>query len=294
MKRIGALSLVFALAAVVIAARAQTAKDLVLTTADGPRHAIVYAADSGPGPTVIVLHGHLGSGAQTARSTGFVDAARKRGFAVVFPDGLKRQWNDGRRGGETDGPDDVAFLRALAERLITDGVAQRGRIYFAGISNGGMMTFTMACEAPDLVAGVGTVIASLPAGLPHCAPRPMPVVMFNGTSDPMVPFAGGEVGLRGGRGEVWGAERTAALFAKVDGCGVSQSAPLPHRNATETTTVDRIAWTACRPGTEVALYRVNGGGHAYYGRPPLAFGLLGATNHDVDPADIILAAFAGR
>jgi polyhydroxybutyrate depolymerase len=289
MKRLGILSLALALAAT--AASAEAARDLTISTADGPRHAIVYPGGAGPHPTVIVLHGHLGWGAQTARSTGFVEAASRHGFAAIFPDGLKRQWNDGRRGGETGGPDDVAFLRALATRLIADGIAQRGRIYFAGISNGGMMSFTMVCEAPDLVAGVGTVIANMPEGLPRCAPRPMPVVMFNGTADPMVPYAGGQVGLRGGRGEVWGTERTAALFAKVDGCGPTRSSRLPHQGL-DTTTVDKIVWSGCRPGTAVTLYRVNGGGHAYYSRPPLMFGLLGQTNHDVDPAEIILTAFA--
>jgi polyhydroxybutyrate depolymerase len=290
-RQILALCLAALLVTATTASRAQVARDLTIPTADGARHAIVYAAWPGARPTVIVLHGHFGWAAQTARSTGFIEAARRHGFAAVFPDGLKRQWIDGRRGGPS-GPDDVAFLRALAERLIADGVARRGRIYFAGISNGGIMSFTMACEAPDLVAGVGTVIANMPDGLARCAPRPIPVVMFNGTADPMVPYAGGGVGLRGARGEVWGTERTADLFARIDGCGPRRATRLPHREIDETT-VDRIAWTGCRPGVSVTLYRVNGGGHAYYSRPPLMFGFLGATNHDVDPAEIILSTFGG-
>jgi polyhydroxybutyrate depolymerase len=274
------------------AAAAQGERDITLQTADGPRHAVVYAPGPGPHPTVIVLHGALGTAAEAARDTGFVEAARARGFTAVFADGLHRQWRDGRAGGPSGGPDDVAFLRALVGRLIADGTARGGRMYIAGISNGGMMSFTMACKAGDLFAGVGTVIANMPAGLDRCDLKPEPLVMINGVADPMVPYAGGQVGLRGGRGEVLGAERTATMFARVNGCGPARTEPLPHRELSDRTSVERISWTGCARGAPVTLYRVQGGGHAYPGRPPLAFGLLGASNRDLAPADIIMNAFA--
>ena len=99
----------------------------------------------GPRPTVIVLHGALGSGAGTARTAGFAEAAARRNFTAVFPDGLDRQWNDGRMDGH-NGPDDIGFIRALVRRLVADGVADPHRVYLAGISNGGMMSFALACK----------------------------------------------------------------------------------------------------------------------------------------------------
>ena len=193
-------------------------RDVTIDTRDGPRHALVIPIGPAPHPTVIVLHGALGSGAGTARTTGFAEAAARRGFAAVFPDGLDRQWNDGRLGA-AGGPDDVGFIRALVRRLVSDRIADPGRIYLAGISNGGMMSFALACKAPELFAGIGTVIANMPEGIEPCAAKPMPVIMINGTGDPMVPYRGGEVGLRGGRGRVWSVEKTAAFFAHRDGCG---------------------------------------------------------------------------
>ncbi|WP_315739463.1 MULTISPECIES: alpha/beta hydrolase family esterase [unclassified Bradyrhizobium] len=262
-------------------------RGITIDTSDGPRHAMVMTTGKTPQPTVIVLHGALGSGAGAARTTGFAEAARAHGFAAVFPDGLDRQWNDGRSGG----PDDVGFIRALVRHLVADGTAAPRRIYLAGISNGGMMSFTLACKAPELFAGIGTVIANMPDGTAPCAARPVPVVMINGTADPMVPYRGGEVGLRGGRGRVWSAEKTAEFFARRDGCGVRQAAALPHRDLASDTSVTQLSWRDCQVIGGVSLYRVEGGGHALPGRRPLAPRLLGPSNFDIDAAEVILRAF---
>jgi polyhydroxybutyrate depolymerase len=273
------------------AALAQSRNDLVIATANGPRHALMLPAGRGPHPTVIVLHGALGSGTGTAFTTGFSEAAARRGFTAVFPDGINRLWHDGRAGGP-DGPDDVGFIRELVHRLVSDGVADQRRIYLAGISNGGMMSFTLVCKAGELFAGVGTVIANMPEGIGSCAPRPMPVVMINGTADPMVPYDGGGVGLGGGRGDVWSAERTAKFFAARDGCDQPTTEALANRDQVGGTAVTRIDWRNCRPGTSVTLYRVEGGGHALPGRRSLFPRILGASNQDIVSAEVILDAFA--
>jgi polyhydroxybutyrate depolymerase len=278
------------LVAPALRASAKAGGEMTIDTADGPRHALVIPAGNGPRPTVIVLHGALGTGAGTARTTGFAEAAAKRGFTAVFPDGLGRQWNDGRAGGP-GGPDDIGFIRALVKRLVAQGDADPQRIYLAGISNGGMMSFALACKAGSLFAGIGTVIANMPAGIEPCAARPMPVVMINGTADPMVPYAGGGVGLGGGRGEVWSVERTANLFARLDRCGGQIERPLPDRDPSDGTSVTRVAWDGCSPGTSVTLYRVEGGGHSLPGRPSLAPRLLGLTNFDISGPAVILDAF---
>jgi polyhydroxybutyrate depolymerase len=269
---------------------AQSPSNVVIPTPTGPRTALVLETGRGPHPTVIVLHGALGSGAGTAWTTGFSEAAARRGFTAVFPDGINRQWHDGRAGGP-DGPDDVSYIRELVHRLVANGVADQRRIYLAGISNGGMMSFTLVCKAGELFAGVGTVIANMPAGIEPCAPKPMPVIMINGTADPMVPFAGGEVGLGGGRGRVWSVEHTASFFAKRDGCGQPIAQALTHRDQDDGTAVTRIDWSNCDPGSSVTLYRVEGGGHALPGRRSLLPRILGPSNQDIVCADVILDAF---
>ncbi|MGL1673519.1 hypothetical protein ACSTHP_00385, partial [Vibrio parahaemolyticus] len=91
----------------------------------------VLTPGMGRHPTVIVLHGKGGSGAEIAADSGFAEAAAAEGFAAVFPDGLHQAWNDGRFPAGT-APDDVGFLASLVARLLADGTATKGRVYLAG------------------------------------------------------------------------------------------------------------------------------------------------------------------
>ena len=272
-------------------AQAQKASDLVIETGNGVRHALMVPGGKGPRPTVIVLHGTFGSGAGAAAATGFAEAATRHGFTAVFPDGLARQWHAGKTA-EPNSPDDIAFMHALVALLIADRAADPHRIYLAGISNGGMMSFALACKEADLYAGIGTIIANMPADIEPCRPKPIPVVMVNGTADPVIPFAGGEIGRTSGRGKVWSVDQTVALFARVDGCRSSKSAALPHRSGAEDTHVTRIDWSNCQAGTSVTLFRVEGGGHAQPGRHARAAHALGPGNQDFIAADAIMDVFA--
>ena len=178
------------------------------------RRAVVLPAPQRAAPTVIVLHGAATTANLTASWSGFAEAAAGHGFAAVFPQGMFTVWNDGRRDGIAKA-DDVGFLRALVGRLIERGVADPRRIYLAGISNGGMMTLRMLCEHPELFAGAGTVVASMPAaGRRHLPARQADAgrhVQRHRRSGGALP--GRQVGLTGNYGEVWSAERTAAFLA---------------------------------------------------------------------------------
>jgi polyhydroxybutyrate depolymerase len=245
-----------------------------------------------PAPTVIVLHGAGLTASWTAARSGFAEAAAARGFAAVFPDGLGRQWNDGREGSSVD---DAGFLRQLVRELVGRGVAQSDRIYMAGISNGGMMTFRMLCETPRLLAGAATVIANMPEpmGATCRIGKPVPLVMLNGTADPLVPYGGGGVGFLGLRGTVWSSERTAAFVAHNNGCRRRSTTQLPQRGPTDATSVKRIDWSDCSSGAGVKLYRVEGGGHQLFGRTNFLPFVFGRGTQQVSAPDIIVAAFAG-
>src|SRR5258707_4185384 len=131
-----------------------------------------------------------------------------------------------------------------------------------------MRTFGMLCKAWELSGGAGTITATMPAGIGEdCHPKkPLPLVMFNGTADPLVPYGGGAVGFAGRRGNVWSAERTAAFMARVNGCGGPVTEPLAGSPA-DTTKVVRLDWPGCSSGQPVTLYRIEGGGHQLFGRP---------------------------
>jgi polyhydroxybutyrate depolymerase len=271
-------------------ARARAADDLQVATRDGVRHALVLPAARGPAPAVLVLHGATLTAQWTATSSGFAQAAAAKGFAAVFPDGLGRQWNDGREG---EGADDVGFLRQLVGELIERRIALAQRIYIAGISNGGMMAFRMLCEAGELFAGAGTVIANMPAAVgATCRLRkPFALTMLNGTADPLVPYGGGGVGFMGWRGEVWSAERTAQFVADANGCQPRTLSQLPKRQA-EITRIARLRWAGCRDGATVSLYRIDGGGHQIFGRTNFLPAVLGAGTEQISAPRVIMEAFA--
>ena len=265
--------------------------EMTIATSDGARTAIILPAGQGPRPTVIVLHGELMPVRFAIEQSGFAGEAASAGFTAVFPEGRMLRWHDGRTGG-WDGPDDAGFLRVLIARLIASRVALPGHIYLAGISSGGMMTFAMACKAGDLLRGIGTVIALMPAGIAPCDPPPMPVVMINATGDPVMPIDGGNMGMLGEAGSVWSAKRTAELFVSRNGCEASAARAVPARGAWDGTSVTEISWSRCSYHKPVTLYRINGGGHQIAGHSAILPLLLGRSTRDISAAHAIMSAFA--
>jgi polyhydroxybutyrate depolymerase len=266
-----------------------------IETKDGTRTAILVPAGPHPAPTIIVLHGATIGAEWTMRGSGFTEAAAAHGFAAVFPDGIYRVWNDGREAGRISRIDDVGFLRRLVVWLIGHGVADPARVYLAGMSNGGMMTFRMLCEASELFAGAGTIIANMPVGIGEgCQPKkPLPIVMLNGTADPLVPYGGGGVGFAGRRGNVWSAERTAAFLAEVNGCGDPATRPLATGAPGEAVKVVRLDWSSCSSGRPVTLYRIEGGGHQVFGRTEIFPAILGPGTRLLSAPEVMLELFAG-
>ena len=102
----------------------------------------------------------------------------------------------------------------------------------------------------------------------------MPVVMFNGTADPVVPYRGGQVGLTGSYGEVWSAERTAAFLAWGNGCARHVERALGGSDGAAIR-VTRLDWSSCSSGQPVILYRVEGGGHQVFGSTNIVPLILG-------------------
>lgn len=266
-----------------------------IETADGPRRALVVPSAHGAAPALILLHGALGTPEMMLRSSGFREAAEAAGFTLVIPEGINRQWNDGREGGKAHAADDVAFLKALVADIGKRGLAAPGRLFIAGVSNGGMMTFRLLCEEPRLFAGAATVIANMPGGIgEHCKPGvPVPLVMINGTADPMVPYAGGGVGPAGGRGIVWSTEATARFFAEANGCR-PQPAGTPTAEPSGDIRVEKIAWNGCRNGAGVTLYRIVGGGHQLPGKQAFLPRLLGRSTDLLQAPETILRTFSSE
>lgn len=263
-------------------------------------------SDNKPAPLVIVLHGNTQTGADMAARTSWPAIAKREQFGVVFPDGLNRAWADLRPMTKRAflappaGTDDVGFIVALIEKFIAEGRADPNRIFVTGLSNGGAMTMTMICARAERFAAAATVIANLTDDMAKaCHPaRPVPMLMINGTADPLIPFQGGRGTSRFAVPGFWSTEQTFAFWRRLDGCDAqdTDAVELDHRDPSDPTTVTRIA-ARCPEAREVVLYRVNGGGHRLPGpNPDMRFPrlvglLLGPQNRDIDGAEIIWEFF---
>jgi polyhydroxybutyrate depolymerase len=262
--------------------------------------------DTKPAPLVIVLHGNTQSGADMATRTLWPAVAKRQRFGVIFPDGLNHAWADLRpdtkRAGRAPpkGTDDFAFITKLIEKYVADGSADPKRIYVTGISNGGAMTMTLVCARADLFAAAASVIAILmDESASACQPsRPVPMLMMNGTHDPLIPYQGGRGSSRFAAEGFWSAEKTLVFWRRTNGCEEKDAAvtDLDDRDKTDQTTVTRIE-SRCPPGRDVVLYRINDGGHRMPGTysdarfPRVANAFLGPQNHDIDGAETIWAFF---
>lgn len=256
-----------------------------------------------PAPLVLALHGGGGSGRQFDRSTNgqVLAEADRRGFIVVFPEGIEKGWNDGRAPVSSAdraraSVDDVAFLKELVRRMVAEHAADPSRVYAMGISNGGFMAFRLAIESPETVAAIAPVTANLAKVHEHKTPKlPVPVMIVNGTLDPLVPWAGGQVKVFGQeRGEVLSTPDTVTWWTKQDGCtGAAKTRSLPDLDPDDGARIEVEAHETCTDKSEVVLYRVVGGGHTWPGGMQyLPKSMIGGVCRDVNATKEIFEFFS--
>jgi polyhydroxybutyrate depolymerase len=240
----------------------------------------------------MVLHGGGGAGGSMEWLTreGFNRIADRDGVIIAYPDGIKHHWNDGRfdphaKSGD-EAVDDIGFLRALPREISNEFSIDPKRVYATGISNGGLMSYRLACDAADVFAAVAPVAANMSEALgARCKPsRPISLAIFNGVDDPIMPWKGGPIKvLWFDRGIVLSTAATQARWLELDQC-----AP-PHPDGTLINAVPNDGTTIlkhtaqCAAKTEVVLYEIQGGGHTWPGGEPyLGKRLVGTVSQEID------------
>jgi polyhydroxybutyrate depolymerase len=147
-----------------------------------------------PTPLVVLMHGQGGNPLGMAQISHMNAVAARHGFIVVYPQGLNHEWNaffDLVHQPAIAPQDDILFLKTLTQDISADLNIDRRRMYVAGFSNGAFMTLRMACSASDYFAGFASVAAELyPQLTTHCQGDGAPVMLVNGTADPMVRYNG--------------------------------------------------------------------------------------------------------
>ncbi len=237
---------------------------------------------------VIALHGGGGNSYSFVRLTQgrFNVLADSLGFRIVYPDAIDKHWNDGRNlriyRSHRQKVNDVAFIEALIDSFGT-GIP----VFITGMSNGGMMAFRVVCELSGKIDAIATVSSSMTTYVKNKCKKPpeIPLLMINGTEDPIVPFYGGIVRF--------GRLKLGRVLAVMD--------VLKFWSGNSCNTVDvidkvndgtKVEVIQCGGGRAV-LYRIDHGGHTFPGGLQyFPERIIGRTTKEINGADVIMRFFS--
>ncbi len=218
-------------------------------------------------PLVVILHGGGGTDRRIFKITGICKVADREQFVVVAPNGTGvlhkwlLTWNSFNCCGyaRKHEIDDITFIKTMLDQLHQRLSIDSNRIYITGESNGGMLVYQLACKLSDTIAAIAPVAASMNGG-EKMPLSPVSVVAFNGTADKAVPYNGGIGVAFVSRVHLY-SQPTAyamAFWVKADGCNAE---PQIGRSGN----IIKKCYAGGANGSEVVLYSIKGGNHAWPG-----------------------------
>jgi len=214
-----------------------------------------------PTPLVFNFHGYGSNFAQQSVYGDFKTEAEADGFLIIHPEGLEdssgiQHFN----AGWGTGIDDVGFTEALIDDLSSTYNIDADRIYSTGMSNGGFMSYYLACELSERFAAVASVTGSMVVGLPDvCMPNhPMPAMQIHGTNDVVVPYDGDAL--------FEPIEDVVDYWVSFNNTETSPSlTELPDLEPTDGSTVEHYVYAGGDNGASVEFYKVLNGAHTWPG-----------------------------
>ncbi len=222
-------------------------------------------------PLLYNLHGYTSNAAQQIYYGDFRPIADTANFIVVQPNGTFSQglrfWNAFYQGP----PNDLAFLNALVDSLKLSYSIDENRLYMCGMSNGGIMSYYVACDPNNRFAAVGSVTGTMDtAFFAGCNPsRPTPVIEIHGDADGTVPFGGGASFVA--------IDTVMKYWSNVNG---TNNAPMisnyPDIVLNDFCTATEYAYLNGINNSEAVLVKINGGAHTW----PGASIIFAVTNQD--------------
>lgn len=220
-----------------------------------------------PAPLLLVLTGCPGTGDAMADFLHLDSVASAGGFIAVYPNPVPNAqsdpteplagcWNAGACCGEAaaSGIDDLGFMGRLLDRLTSDPQIDKSRIFVAGLSNGGILAYLLACRLSERIAAIASIAGALL--MDDCRPtRPVSILQMHGTDDSSVPYPGGY----GPSGLTFpSSASTIQRWVALDGCTGQ-----PSQTASGITKTS--VWVHCGADTMVRFDTVVGGHHTWFG-----------------------------
>jgi len=221
-------------------------------------------------PLVVSLHGYTGNGNQHENYFNLRSRIDSDRFMLCVPNGTtdaegNRFWNatDFCCDFENQNPDDSGYLRNLIETIAAGYPVDLESIHVVGHSNGGFMSYRMACDHADLISSIASLAGATYSNTSDCTPsEPVHVLQIHGTADTVIRY-GGQCIIP----FVFcypGAVESVETWAQYDGCSsVEETAPPLDLDAsipgTEPSRV--ILADGCGEHGSAELWRIEGGSH---------------------------------
>jgi polyhydroxybutyrate depolymerase len=209
-------------------------------------------------PLVVLLHGYSASGWLQNGYLGVSDLVDDKGFFLITPDGTKDEignhhWNVLEPGGV----DDVGYIEALVDEMEAYFNIDRGRVYLLGHSNGGFLSYQVACTRPDLITAFVSLAGNMMSPIGTCkSGPPVGVLQAHGTADTTVSY----YGIPGG---FFGAKEGVEAWVNHNGCNptstTGQNLDLDAGVPGAETQVTH--WDGCEGDVKVSLWKIVAGGH---------------------------------
>ena len=271
-------------------------------TFDGvARNFIVYLPsgynNSGKMPLIFAIHGGSGTPEGMINIANFKTIADRDKVVLVYPEGVQKNWNDGRPTAPNQlGINDVGFFNQMCDYMINNYSVDAKKIYATGISNGGFMSTRLGCELSNRIAAIAVNAATIEATTiaPNCKPnRPVPALYIHGTTDPLVPFLGGQITAGGtAGGTVLSHFQAIDKWVTINGCNPTPTVTDLPDIANDGTTIKQRVYSGGANGSEVVSYVVLNGGHTWpQGYQYLNEAIIGKTSQDMNACEVIWTFF---
>jgi len=234
---------------------------------DRPARVIVPAGYDGitPTPLLFLLHGYTANAALQDAYFRLSVRADEDGFLLVLPDGTLDStgttfWNSYTASSET--VDDVGYLIGLLDEMEETWQVDSSRVYFLGHSNGGYMSYRMACEHAERITGILNFAGLSPYLIEdNCQPtEPVSILHAHGETDERVPYESVDG---------WpGAQEVAELWVDRNGCDSDAGTvgePIDLVDFPEGNETSVQNWTSgCLNDSRVSLWTIESTGHTPY------------------------------
>jgi polyhydroxybutyrate depolymerase len=228
-----------------------------------------------PVPLLFNLHGYTSNAQQQELYGDFRGIADTANFILVHPDGTldgsgNRFWNSF---GASGGVDDVGFISALINKIDDEYNIDLSRVYSCGMSNGGFMSYRLACELGDRITAIASVTGTMPTNsLTSCNPfKPTPIMQIHGTADATVPYNGNTF--------MTAIETVVNWWVNFNQCSpIPIITEVPDINTSDNCTAEHFLYSNGTNGSTVEFYKITPGEHTWPGAPIN----IGVTNRDIN------------